>query len=172
MELHVFTALANTSTVSFINNSAYKVGTSIYFTFPSSYDSVDDSLIYMFNYSQIPELNGPPIATSPHKINLCSTSCNGTSSTCHVPSRYMLGQLISINATVCDYFDNVSETIQFFVDCNNCNKTYRLSNDRILVHHGLSYVKILALNADSDIVDNTNVTLNLSSVPSDAYRQL
>ena len=168
----VFTALTNTSTVSFINNSADKAGNSIYLSIPSSCDAVRDSVIHKFNYSQIPELNGPPIATSPYKINLCSASCNDTRSICHVPNRIMLGQSIDINATVCDYYGNVSETVQFCVDCTNCNKTYRLSNDRILVRSGLFDVTFLAIDSDSDVVDNINVTLSLSSVSSDEHRQL
>ena len=168
----VFTDLANTSSVSFINNSADKAGNSMYFSIPSSCNVINVSLVYMFNYTQISELNGPPIATSPHKINLCSTSCNDTSNTCHVRGRYMLGQPIDSNATVCDYFGSVSETVQFYTDCTNCNSTYRLSKDQILVHHGLFDVTFLTIDSDSDIVNNTNVTLSLYSVSSNEHRQL
>ena len=168
----VFIDLANTSSVSFINNSADKAGNSIYFSIPSSCNVIGESLAYMFNYTQIPELIGPPLATSPHKINLCSTSCSDTNNTCHVRGSYMLGQPIDTNATVCDYFDSISETVQFYADCTNCNITYRLSKDKILVHHGLFDVTFLAIDSDSDIVDNTNVTLSLYSVSSNEHRQL
>ena len=168
----VFIDLANTSSVSFINNLADKAGNSIYFSIPSLCDAIYESLIYIFNYTQIPELNGPPIATSPYKIILRSTSCNDTSNTCHVPSRNMLGQSIDINATVCDYYGSVSETLQFYADCTDCNSTYRLSKDQILVHHGLFDVTFLAIDSDIDIVDNTNVTLSLFSVSSNEHKQL
>ena len=171
----IVTDLTNTSSVLFTNNSAGIAGNSIYFNIPESCDVIRETLIYKFNYSQPPGLIGPPIATSPHKVNLCSTSCNlsnKTSEICHAPNRNMLGQSVDINAVVCDFYGNVSETVQFYIECTNCNDSYRLSTNRILVHQGSFDVTFLAIDADSDIVDNTNVTLSLSSVLSDEYRQL
>ena len=168
----VFTDLPNTSNVSFINNSAESTGNSIYINNPESCGGINDSLIYKFNYSQPTGLVGPPISTSPHRINVCSVVCNETVSICHMQNRNMFGQSIGINATVCDYYDNVSKAVQFFVECINCIDKFRLFNNEILVHNGPFYVIFLAVDVDSDIVNSTNVTLSLFSVLSDEYKQL
>ena len=159
--------------VSFINNSAGITGNSIYFSIPDSCDAIKDSMLNEFHYSQALGSIGPHISTSPYKINVCSTSCDDTnSSSCYISNRNMLGQSVNINATVCDYYGNISETVQFYIKCTNCNNKYRLSDSRALMHNGLFDVAFLAVDADSDIVDDTNVTLSLSSVLSDEYRQL
>ena len=166
---------SNTSNVLFTDNSAGIAGNSIYFNIPESCDVVRDSVIGKFNYSQTLGLNGPPIATSPYKVTLCSKTChvsNEAGENCHEPNRNMLGQSVSINAAVCDYYGYASETVQFYIECNNCNDTYRLSNNKILVRQGSFDVAFLAVGADSDIVDGKNVTLSLSSVLPDEYRQL
>ena len=171
----------NSSTVMFINNSAGFTGNSIYFDIPESCDVVRDptknnSIVYApnkFNYTS--SAIGSPITTSPYKISLCSKACHlsdNTSSSCYVPRRVMLGQSIGINATVCDYYNNISEPVKFVIECNNCNNKYRLSSNGIIIHNGLFHITFLAVGADNDIVDNTNVTLNLSSVLSSKYRQL
>ena len=173
----------NSSTVMFTNNSAGFTGNSIYFDIPESCDIVRDatninSIVYIpnkFNYTQLPGSIGSPITTSPYKITLCSKACHlsdNTSSSCYMPSRIMLGQLIDINATICGYYNNVSEPVQFLIECNNCNNKYRLSSSGIVIQNGLFHIAFLAISADSDIIDNTNVTLNMSSVLSSKYRQL
>ena len=171
----VISDLSKTATLLFTDNSAGIAGNSIYFNMPESCDVIRETLIYKFSYSQPPELIGPPIATSPYKVSLCSTRChpsNEAGEICHVPNRNMLGQSVGINAVVCDYYGNISETVQFYIECNNCNDTYRLSNNKILVHQGSFDVTFLAVDTDSDIVGSTNVTLSLSSVLPDEYRQL
>ena len=169
----IITESLNTSTVLFANNSAESAGNSIYFNNPEACALINDSLLFRFTYFQPPELVGHPISTSPSKINVCSTTCNDTSgSACQIPNKNMLGQTIDINATVCDYYDNVSEVVQFYVECTNCYDKYRLFSNRILVHNGLFDVTFLAVDADVDIIDDQNVTLNLSSVLSSKYRQL
>ena len=168
----IVTSLSSTANVSFTDNSAGIVGNSIYFNVPESCSIIREALIYKFNYSQIPEIIGPIIATSPHKVNVCSIASDDTGEICHIPNGNMLGQSIGINATVYDYFDHVSETVQFYVECTNCNNTYRLSNDKILVHRGLFHITFKAVDADSDIIDDVNVTLKLSSVLPTENRQL
>ena len=168
----VLTETLNTSTVLFANNSAENAGNSIYFNNPEACAVMNDSLLFRFTYLQPPELAGLPISTSPTKINVCSTTCNDTNSSCQVPNKIMLGQPIDINATVCDYYKHVAGVVQFYVECVNCNDKYRLFSNRILVHNGLFDVTFLAVDADIDIVDDQNVTLNLSSVLSSKYRQL
>ena len=168
----VFTELVNGSTVSFINNSAESAGNSVYFDNPELCDGINDILIYEFNYSQPPGLFGPPISTSPHKTSVCSTMCNENGSICHIQNRNMLGESVGIKAIVCDYYGNVSETVQFYVECTNCINKFKLSNDEILIYNGSFHVTFLSVDADSDIVESTNVTLSLFSVLSNEYRQL
>ena len=168
----IITESLNTSTVLFTNNSAENAGNSIYFNNPEACTSINNSLLFRFTYLQPPELAGLPISTSPSKINVCSTTCNDTSSSCQIPNKIMLGQQIDINATVCDYYEHVAGVVQFYVECVNCNDKYRLFSNRILVHNGLFDVTFLAVDADVDIVDDQNVTLNLSSVLSSKYKQL
>ena len=168
----VFTDLMNTSTIMFINNSAKIAGNSIYVNNPESCSGISNSFLYEFNYSQPPDIVGLPIATSPHRIILCSTMCNENGSICHIQNRNMLGQSVGVNAAVCDYYGNVSEAVQFDIECINCSDKFRLFNNEILVHSGLFFVTLLAVDTDSDIVDITNVKLRLSSVLSDEYTQL
>ena len=178
----VFAYLSSTSIVSFANNSAGLAGNSIYFSIPAICDVVRDpndnnSLVRIpckFNYTQQPGSIGSPVITSPYKIILCSTACNlfDNNTNCTISSRIMLGQSTGINATVCDYYGNVSDVVQFLIECINCNDKYRLSGNKILAHHGLFDVMFLAVDADSDIVDSRNVALSLSSVLSNKYEQL
>ena len=167
--------MSNTSNILFTDNSAGIAGNSIYFNIPESCDVIRETLIDKFNYLQPPGLIGSPIATLPYKVNLCSMTChlsNETGEICHIPNRNMLGHSTGISAVVCDHYGSVSETVQFYVECTNCNDSYRLSNNKILVHQRSFDITFLAVDADSDIVDDTNVTLSLSSVLSDEYRQL
>ena len=171
----IITDMSNTSNVLFTDNSAGIAGNSIYFNIPESCDVIRETLIDKFNYLQPPGLIGSPIATSPYEVNLCSMTChlsNEIGEICHIPNRNMLGHSTGISAVVCDYYGSVSETVQFYIECTNCNDSYRLSNNKILVHQGSFDITFLAVDADSDIVDDTNVTLSLSSVLSDEYRQL
>ena len=169
----VFINKSNNFYVLFNKNLAGITGNSIYFSIPDSCDVIDDSMFSKFNYSQPSGSIGPYVSTSPFKINVCSTTCDDTnSSNCHVSNRNMLGQPVGINATVCDYYGNVSETVQFYIKCTDCSNNYRLSDNRALVHNGVFDVAFLAVNATSDIVGDTNVTLILYSVLSDEYRQL
>ena len=173
----------NSSTVIFTNNSAGFTGNSIYFDIPESCDIIRDptninSVVYIpnkFNYSQPPGSIGCPITTSPYRITLCSKACHlsdNTSSSCYMPSRIMLGQSMDVNATVCDYYNNVSEPVQFLIECTNCDNKYRLSSNKIVIQNGLFRITFLAIDANSDIINNTNVTLNVFSVLSSKYRQL
>ena len=171
----IITELSKTSNVSFIDNSAGIIGNSIYFSIPELCGIIRETLVFKFNYSQSLKIRGPLISTSPYKINVCSTKCNLSNNIddiCHIPNGHMLGQSIYINATVCDYFDHISETVQFYLECINCNNTYKLSNNRILAHNGLFDIALLAVDADSDITVDTNVTLSLSSVLFNVYKQL
>ena len=151
--------LSNASHILFVNNSA-ELGDSIYLSNPEFCSNLKKSL-------------GPHISTSPYTINLCSATCNNASNTCHVPNRSMLGQQIGINATVCDYYGDISELVLHLYDeCIDRINTIKLHNNRVLVHNGLFYITFVAMNADSNIVNGTNVTLSLSSVLYHKYEQL
>ena len=152
--------VTHTSNVLFTNNSAEIAGNSIYFYNPKY---KHDPLVYKFNYSQPPGLIGHPISTSPLRIILCSTTCDDTESCDIITSRIMLGQSVGINAVVCDYYGNVSETVQFYVECTNCSNTYKLSSNRLIVHNELLNVTFLSVDRKSDI-DKRNVTIRMSSV--------
>ena len=173
----------NSLTVTFTNNSAGFTGNSIYFDVPESCDIIRDptninSIVYIpnkFNYTQLPGSIGSPITTSPYKVTLCAKPCHlfdNISSSCYIPSRIMLGQSMGINATVCDYYGSVSEPVQLVIECTNCNNKYRLSSHNIVIQNGLFHIMFLAIDAISDIIDNTNVSLNMSSALSSKYRQL
>ena len=175
----------NSSSVMFTNNSAGFTGDSVYFDIPESCNVIRDptninSLVYVpnkFNYTQLTGSFGSPISTSPYKISLCSKGCRlydntSTMHSCYISNRIMLGQSIGINATICDYYGNVGDPVQFLIECSDCNNKYRLSSNKIVVQNGLFDITFLAVDADIDIIDNINVTLNLSSVLPSKYRQL
>ena len=175
-----FTHLPNNSLVLFSNNSAGTAGNSLYFSIPESCNIIRDSsdnksivyIPYQFTYIQLLDSVIPEISTSAFKVNLCSTKCNNSSGyNCYIGNGNMLGQSIYFNATVCDYYNNVSEPVQFLMTCTDCNGNYILSNNKILVHNGLSKFKVFTVNASSDISTNINITINLTSISSDRYKQ-
>jgi len=169
----VFSNLSNTSNVLFTNNLAV-VGNSVYFSMLKSCNkhvTRDNSTNpYKFNCAHPPGLLEPP-AASPYKINMNSITCDSSNETSHISRKIMLGQLMKINATICDYCGNVGETIQFLVECTNCSDGYRLSSDRVLIHKGSFDVKFLA-EKNLDINKSTIVALNLSSLLPNEYKQL
>ena len=179
----VFNDLFNYSSMLFINNSARISGNSMYFNIPQSCDVVRDHtnmisaayVPYRLNYNQSQSTVGPAVGATPYKINLCSAyQCNFTSSNCSIEGKKMLGQIIHFNGTVCDYFDAVSETIQFQIRCIDCSSKYRVLNNELLVgRESSSEVAILAGNTSTngDVVGTKNISLELYSVLSDNYRE-
>ena len=177
----VFRYLLNYSSLVFINNSARVSGNSLYLNVPQSCDVVRDYanetsaayIPYKFNYTQSQTTVGPAVGATPYTINLCSANhCNGITYNCLIEEVKMLGQPIHFNGTVCDYFNTVSETVQFQVRCNDCNKEYKVLNDKLLVNKGTpSELKILSEGNHGDAVENRNITLELYSVLSDNYRE-
>ena len=175
----VFTSLPNNSDVLFINNSAGITGNSMYFSIPESCDVIRDysdsnSIVYIpykFSYSGS---GGAEINTSPYQINLCSSpGCNSdNTNNCFIQHGNMLGQSINFNSTVCDYFNNVAESVQFTMKCLNCNGTYRLHNGRALVREGLSEITVVSIDSDSDVLSNANITIIMSSFLSPEYKRL
>ena len=176
-----FKNLQYNSLVLFTNNSAGIAGNSLYFSVPESCNIITDSsdsnsivyIPYQFTYVQLPGSVVPQISTSPYAVNLCSTRCNiPNENNCYLGNGSMLGQAIYFNATACDYFNNVSEPVQFAIKCTSCNNNYRLSDSKILAHNGVSELEVLAVNANSDVPANRNITIKMTSITSHGYKQL
>ena len=180
----VFANLTNYDSISFINNSAKQYGNSIYFNIPDSCNVIRDYAKnnsaayapYKFNYTQRHEAIGPPITASPYEIHICSSAkCNVMKNNTKYVIRndIMLGQSLYFNPIVYDYFNGVAEATMFEVRCINCELKYRLLEDVILVQNGSrSRIKISSIAADTDIENDTNIILNISSLLSPKYKQL
>ena len=176
----LFSYLSNFSSIEFINNAARISGNSIYFNIPKSCKvqrdyTKNDSVAYIpykLKYTQSHNVNGPPIASSPYSISLCSSKCNPTGENCFIAEKKMLGQVISFVATVCDYFNAVAETVQFRMECSNCDTKYRLLNNELLFNSKLpNKISVFTAGAHKDVVNDTNVTLEVTSVLSDNYKE-
>ena len=175
-----FINLPESSSVLFTNNTAGIAGNSIYFSIPESCDVIrnssdNNSIVYVPNKFTYADSIILQISTSPYAVNLCATKCITSASTvldCFVGNGNMLGQPIYINATICDYYNNVGKSLQFFMDCIDCGNKYQLFDDKILLHNGLSEFSVMAIDANTDISDETNVTIKMTSVNSHEYRQL
>ena len=175
-----FTNLPHNLSVLFINNSAGIAGNSLYFSIPKKCNVIRNSsdsnsivyIPYQFKYIHLPDSDVPEVATSPYAISLCSTECDtyNAANECFVGNGYMLGQSIHFNVSACDYY-NVSELVQFIIECIDCNDNYRLSDRKILAHNGTSKIEFFAAH-DSDVSMNTNVTINITSIVSHGYKQL
>ena len=163
-----FTHLPNSSTILLTNNSAQIAGNSLYISIPSSCAVDNTSLVHSlskFKFRQPPESTGPPIVTSPYAISLCLTGCDGDMiSNCSLRNNNMLGEAIMFNATICDYYNNVSEAVQFYIMCTDCNNNFRPTDSKILVHNGSSQFVMMASGANQDFQFRRNITLNLTSV--------
>ena len=179
----VFPNLTRYDAISFINNSAKLSGNSIYFKIPDScdvirdYDEIDSAAYvpYKFSYTQSSEIIGSAITASPYRIHLCSSpNCNSTSSSdCIIENDVMLGQFVHFNTTICDYFNIASEATKFQVVCINCGFKYRLLDDEILVQDASEdRINLLSLNADTDLENDTNISLRISSLLAPEYKRL
>ena len=176
----LFSPLSNPGSIVFINNAARISGNSIYFNIPKSCSvkrdySKSNSVAYIpykLNYTQSHNTIGPAVTASPYRIRLCSHSCNSTGENCAITHITMLGELISFSAAVCDYFNAIAETVQFRLQCTDCNTKYILPNNELLFNSKLlNEISILTVGARDDVVNDTNITLQVSSVLSDNYRE-
>ena len=174
-----FTHLPNNSLVLFTNNSARIAGNSLYFSIPESCNitktfSDNNSIVYIpyqFTYTKLPHSVVAEISTSPFAVNLCSTICSTTNTnSCFIRNRNMLGQSVQFNATACDLYNNVSESVQFLMECIDCDSKYRLSDNKILAHNGISEFQVFAMNSNSDILSDKNITINMMSISSHRYK--
>ena len=178
----LFSNFSNFSSVVFINNSARISGNSIYFSISKSCDverdyNKSDSVAYIpykLKYNQSDIIFGPAIAASSYRISLCSShSCSNINENCSIIDKKMLGHPLYFNATVCDYFDVVAETVQFQINCIKCDTKYRLLNSELLVNNrSPDKVTIASINAYGDVVNDTNIELEIVSVLPDNYKQV
>ena len=178
----LFSNLSNFSSIVFTNNAAGISGNSIFLNIPKSCNvqrnyTKSDSVAYIpykLNYTQSHNINGPPIAASPYRINLCSPhKCNFINQSCLITDKKMLGQSVYFNATMCDYFNGVAETVQFQIKCTNCGTNYRILNNELLVNNqSPAKISVLSMNAPHDVVNNTNILLEISSVMSDNDKEI
>ena len=177
----LFSNFSNFSSFMFINNTARISGNSLYFNIPKSCNvqrdyTKNDSVAYIpfkFDYAQALNTIGSPIGASPYKINLCSPhKCTMGVKNCFIAEQKMLGQFIYFTATVCNYFSDIAEPVQFRIRCVNCTK-YRLLNGGVLINsNSPDKVAILAINSYDDVVSDTNMTLKVSSVLPDSHKEL
>ena len=168
-----FTSVSNSSNVLFTNNSAEITGNSLYISIPRSCKiernfTDNTSLVYIpynFKFTQLPRSTGSPIVTSPYAINLCSIGCKGRLiNNCSLRNSNMLGEPIMFNATICGYYNNVSEAVQFYIACTDCDDNFRPSDSKILVYNGSSQFVMIATGANIDFQARRNITINLTSV--------
>ena len=182
----VFPNFTRYGAISFINNSAKLSGNSIYFNIYKycdvlrNYSSSDSTayVLYKFDYTQSHNSVGPAIAATPYEVNLCSPakcaliSSTNSSSKCVINNYIMLGQPLYFNATVCDYFYTTVEAVYFQVSCIDCGTKYRLLDNKMLIQNGMkASINILSVNADRDLEDDSDITLNFLSY-SPNYKQL
>ena len=178
----LFSNFSNFSSFTFINNTARISSNSLYFNIPKSCNvqrdyTRNDSVAYIpfkFDYAPAPNTIGSPIGASPYKINLCSPhecTTGMAGKNCLITDKKMLGESVYFTATVCNYFNDVAEPVQFRIKCVNCTK-YRLLNDDILINsNSPDKVSILGINSYNDVVSDTNITLKVSSVLPDNHKE-
>ena len=167
---------------SFINNSANIAGNSIYFSVPHTCQIItntsdESSLLYVpnkFNYSQSSQTKFSPIVTSPYNIKLYppAIAVHNSSNDYMIHQYKMLGEPIQFNSSVFDYFDNITESVIFTIDCKSCGDDYVLSTYQIAVHnHTLNELKVFPI-AYKDVTSNVNISVTLISVLPPVYRSM
>ena len=178
----LFSYISNFSSIEFINNAAGISGNSMYFNIPKSCDvqrdhTKNDSVAYVpykFKYTQSHNIIGTPIVASPYRLSLCSPHmCSFMGENCLITEKKMLGQVAYFNVTVCDYFNTIAEVVQFQMKCINCGTEYRVLNNEMLVNNrSPNKITVLSVDAHNDVVNDTNITLELSSVLSNDFKEV
>ena len=178
----LFSPLSSPSSIVFINNAARISGNSIYFNIPKSCNvqsdiNKEDSVAYIpykLKYIQSEYITGHPIAASPHRISICLPhTCIHTNENCSISEGKMLGQSIYFDATVCDYFNHIAETVPFKIKCTNCGVKYMLLKSEILINNRLpDKVIFLSKNSSHDVINDTIVTLEILSTLFDGHKEI
>ena len=165
---------------SFINNSAKIAGNSIYFSIPQSCQTNNrdiQSLLNVtktFKYSQPVQFRISPVVTSPYNIKLYPPAIviRNSSNDYAIQQSKMLGELIQVNASVFDYFDNITEPVIFIVSCITCSDDYVLSTYQITVQYQSLYELKMFPTVPSDVTSNTNISLTMLAVLSPIYKNI
>ena len=178
----LFSPLSNPSSLVFMDNAARVSGNSIYLNIPKSCNVQSDInkegsvayIPYKVKYIQSGSIIGHPIAASPHRISLCLPhTCSYINENCSISEGKMLGQSIYFDATVCDYFNQVAETVPFKIKCTNCDVKYMLLKSDLLVNNRLpDKVTFLSKNSSHDVINDTTVTLEIFSALFDDYKEI
>ena len=168
----------------FINNSANIAGNSIYFSIPhlchiNTNTNDHSSLLHVpskFKYSQAFYIRGSPIVTSPYSIKLYppANATNNVSNNYSIQEPIMLGEPIQVNASVLDYFNNITEPVIFSIDCKTCGDDYALSTHQITAYnYSLNEFKVTS-KISSGVLNKINISIYivLQSVLPPNYRSI
>ncbi|XP_065890214.1 probable outer membrane protein pmp20 isoform X2 [Dysidea avara] len=151
--------------VEFHNNTARRSGQSIYLDVPLSCDNAClNRIIVGINSSTLRQSRYyGHINTSPSKLELsnpaiCIESVNSTTCKTYFINDIMLGQEITIDACVKDYY-NQAAAAQFFVDSRNENHSINGSK-----YVSISCEALTGIDVVGNIISNaTNVSMEISS---------
>ena len=166
----------------FINNSAKIAGNAIYFSIPHSckiitHTNDKSSFLYVpnkFNYSQPNQTTFLPVVTSPYNIKLYPPAIAvHNSSNDYVIHQYkMLGEPIQFNASVFDYFNNITEPVIFIISCITCGNDYVLSTYQITIQYQSLYELKVFPTIPDDVINNTNISITMLAVLSYIYKSI
>ena len=168
----------------FIDNSANIAGNSIYFSIPhlchiNTNTSDRSSLLYVpskFNYSQLFYIIGSPTVTSPYNVKLYppAVAMHNSSNDYVMREPRMLGEPIQINASVLDYFNDITEPVIFSIDCKTCGDNYTLSTHQITAYNqSLNEFKVTSKTSSGVFNDiNVSIYIILQSVLPPNYKSI
>ena len=178
----VFNSTSNTSNVSFTNNSAGIAGNSIYFNIPKSCQVITDinnksSLLYypkMFKYLEPFFTRNSPVVTSPYNITLYPPAIpiHNSNNDYFMQESKMLGEPIQIIASVFDYFNNITESVTFYINCKTCDDKYNLSTYQISIHDQSMYELKIFPTVAKDVVNNVNFSIAFLSALSPLNKRI
>ena len=179
---NVFKSIPDTSIISFTDNSAKIAGNSIYFSISQNCQIITDvndisSLLYYpnkFKYSESFYTLNSPAVTSPYNIKLYSPAIaiHNADNDYSIRESKMLGEPIQIIASLFDYFNNITESVIFSIDCKTCGDDYALSMYQISVHNQSMYKLKIFPKVTKDVVNNTNISITLLSTLPSVYKSI
>ena len=162
---HTSKRILNSTRIKFTNNKAL-FGDSAYLDIPTSCNEecLNTSIVGVTKET----LKHSPLAnyiyTPPRKLVLgdpavCTDDDNVTTCGMYYINNIMLGQEITINACVLDYYDQPAGETQFKVDSNDEDHYINGSNSVLIACDGLRGISV----EGSDVSDVTNFDINLTS---------
>ena len=178
----VFELIPDTSIISFTDNSAKIAGNSIYFSISQDCQIITDvndifSLPYYlstFKYSESFYTLNSPAVTSPNNIKLYSPAIaiHNAGNDYSIQESKMLGEPVQVIASVFDYFNNITESVTFSINCNTCGDDYVLSTYQISVRNQSIYELKIFPKVAKDIINNTNISITLLSALPSVYKSI